>query len=54
MTQFLKVKGNVIIPDALRNFIVFVEFQKSEKDPWRSVTFNNVVYCISVTSSIVV
>ena len=32
----------VIIYDALRNWVSFVQFKKREKHPWMSVTFSKV------------
>ena len=32
-----------IICDALRDLVPFVQFQKSKKHPWRSVTFGKIV-----------
>ena len=31
-----------LICDALRDLLLFVQFQKSEKHPWGSVNFSNV------------
>ena len=33
------------ICDALRNLVLFVQFKKREKNPWRSATFSKVAGC---------
>ena len=33
------------ICDALRDLVLFVQFKKREKHPWRSVTFSKVEAC---------
>ena len=43
---FFKKKGRFIW-DVLRDLILFVQFKKREKYPWRSVTFSKWVYTFS-------
>ena len=33
----------IIVCDAMRDLVLFVQFKKREKHPWRSVTFSNVL-----------
>ena len=37
--------------DAFRDLIPFVQFEKREKDPWRSVTFYKVAGCLQFSKS---
>ena len=38
---FLKILESVIC-DALRDLVPFVQFEKAEEEPWKSVTFRKV------------
>ena len=38
-----RFKENVLICDALRDLVQFVQFKKREKHPWRSFNFSKVV-----------
>ena len=44
--QILQISN---ICDALRDLVPFVQFKKSEKHPWRSVTFSKVAVKKSAT-----
>ena len=37
---YLKLENQLIVCDALRDSVPFLQFKKREKHPWRSVTFN--------------
>ena len=37
---YLKLENQLIICDALRNSVPFLQFKKRENHPWKSVTFN--------------
>ena len=36
------ISEEIMICDALRDFVPFVQFKKSEEHPWRIVTFSKV------------
>ena len=38
----LMISEEIMICDALRDFVPFVQFKKSEEHPWRIVTFSKV------------
>ena len=40
--EFYSSIGKGIICDVLRDLLPFVQFEKREKHPWRSVTFSKV------------